>query len=352
MKNIHFKIGQPNTGKSYHFEEGVLKKEQFKGKEIKYLKIPVSGGVGNEYKGLQNTDLALSYDPINRTIKFGEFLKMLMSAILQPEVPHVVFLDDFHNQDISSLLSEYTPLFKNQQMRNLSTQSVSFAYKDLDLLQTDEFDSGMEFISKWNIFIDNLEGVPVVPISNRISGASLKLIFPSNFFLYGAANFNEKTTNIFADWADRANIEVVNPIKVQENIKFKSDSEFVDCCKKLNTELMVILEEQNIFDYERFCFGIWKVVDESNEVIQDNDKQKKVVYFFLSMIRNTLLHNNKSSYINNIGWGLVKAMQTNEWFKINIQKVDQDTEFNFDSDERGENRTIYKILHKLGIYEQ
>ena len=42
-----------------------------------------------------------------------------VSAIVNSKVPHVVFLDDFHNQDISSLLSEYTPLFKAQQKRGL-----------------------------------------------------------------------------------------------------------------------------------------------------------------------------------------------------------------------------------------
>ena len=106
MNNIYFKIGQPNTGKSHGFKEYSLKADAiFKDQDFKYKIIPVSGGIGNEYKGLQNTDLALSYDPIKTEVRFGEFLQLLIKAILQPSKSHVVFLDDFHNQDISSLLS-------------------------------------------------------------------------------------------------------------------------------------------------------------------------------------------------------------------------------------------------------
>ena len=89
MENIVFKIGQPNTGKSFRFEQKYLEENEFK-IEIKYLKIPVSGGVGNEYKGLQNTDLAISYDPINETIRFGDFLKHLMRAIINPNIPLII----------------------------------------------------------------------------------------------------------------------------------------------------------------------------------------------------------------------------------------------------------------------
>ena len=125
LENIFFKIGQPNTGKSYFFEKQNL--ESYLGSlnttdknlPVQYIKIPVSGGVGNEFKGLQNTDLAISFDPVNKSIKFGDFLKVLMQAIITPDKNFVVFLDDFHNQNISSLLSEYTPLFKKQQKINL-----------------------------------------------------------------------------------------------------------------------------------------------------------------------------------------------------------------------------------------
>ncbi len=292
IENIYFKIGQPNTGKSYSFRKENLEKEYFNDKEIEYLKIPVSGGIGNEYKGLQNTDLAISYDPIKENLKFGEFLQMLMKAILNPNINYIVFLDDFHNQDISSLLSEYTPLFKAGQKVDLKNkiklnEELKEELKE-ELLNKEDFN-----IEKWNEFIDSLKVIQE-SITNRVSGESLKLVFPSNFYLLGCANFNEKTINIFADWSDRAKIEYVNPIKIMEELKDEND--FIKCTKKLNKDLQEILENKNIYDYEKYCFGIWKVKD-----ITELEEQKEIIKFFFFMIKNSLIYNNKNSEINEIG---------------------------------------------------
>lgn len=377
MNNIYFKIGQPNTGKSHGFkEEELLKDSPFLGKKIVYKVIPVSGGVGNEYKGLQNTDLALSYDAINKTIRFGEFLQVLMSAIVQPNKVHVVFLDDFHNQDISSLLSEYTPLFKGQQKTNLTPHIELIAKEgiNLELLRTEEFETAEHFISQWNQLIEKIKSedkkIISIPITNRISGSSLELIFPSNFYLLGAANFNEKTLNIFADWADRAEIDIIDPIKAQE-IAFKEDvdsnqifklgnvtaleeeeAKFIKCCKNMNTNLKSILEDQNIFDHRKYCFGIWKVVDEDGNIVSGSNKAKTIKFFF-SMIKNSLIYNNKNSEINAIGWKLIRAMKDEPWFidnmdisKDEITKLDK-----LDIDNEEENADIFKILHSLNIYD-
>lgn len=339
LANIHFKIGQPNTGKSYGFREDILK-ESFKNENIIYKKIPVSGGIGNEYKGLQNTDLALSYDPINEIVRFGEFLQTLMSAIIQPHIPHIVFLDDFHNQDISSLLSEYTPLFKGGQRVELKDNDKikNMDIVDLDILKKDDFDKASEFISKWNVFIDSLEVVKE-SITNRISGDSLSLVYPSNFYLLGGANFNEKTIDIFADWSDRAVIEHIDPLEVMKDEKFKDDDGFVKCVKSLNNQLKDILAYKKIFDYEKYCFGIWKIVNEKGEIQKDEEKQKEIIKFFFSMIKNSLVFNNKNSEINNIGWELVSFINNNnEYFKklFKLESIDE---------------VDCEILHKFRIYE-
>jgi len=329
--NILFNIGQPNTGKSYKFEERNLFDKDKTGKYI-YLKIPVSGGIGNEYKGLQNTDLAITYDPIKEELRFGEFLQILMSAIVNPKVPHVVFLDDFHNQDISSLLSEYTPLFKGQQKREVvkieANKSIyNSTFSDVD-----------EFIEQWNRFIENhCVDIPIVPLTNRISGASLNLVYPSNFYLLGAANFNENSLNIFADWEDRAVVNYIDPIKSFQ--KEDETNKFLQCCKKINIELKKLLQKKNIFDYEKYCFGMWKIVDKDGNIIADEGEQKKLIDFFFSMIKNSLKHNNKNSEINHIGWELIVKMQNDDWFKTNIEDMEDKTEID------------YKILHKHNIYE-
>jgi len=382
MKNIHFKIGQPNTGKSYNFRKDELKKiPPFKDvEEFKYKVIPVSGGVGNEYKGLQNTDLSLSYDPINKVVRFGEFLQMLMSAIIQPTIPHVVFLDDFHNQDISSLLSEYTPLFKGQQKIDLSEYSAFIAKEaiNLELTKSEDFTIAEEFINKWNEFIKSLaketgESPTIIPIpvTNRISGSDLQLIFPSNFYLLGAANFNEKTLNIFADWNDRADLKIINPLEVQEkafyvkkndegNIteltfdgkKLLDDEEaFVKCCITMNDRLKDILHEEHIFDYEKYCFGIWKVIDENDKIISGKDNQIKIIKFFFSMIKNSLIYSNKNSYINTIGWNLVKEMSTDPWFKNVVSETEMTKVKELDIEDDSVNSEIYQLLHKLNIYD-
>jgi len=329
--NIQFNIGQPNTGKSYGFEESRIF-EEVDEKYYKYLKIPVSGGIGNEYKGLQNTDLAITYDPIKKELRFGEFLQMIMSAIVNPKVPHIVFLDDFHNQDISSLLSEYTPLFKNQQKRDIAP------IVNTNNIYNKEFNHIDEFINIWNNFIDNhCSNMPIVPLTNRVSGDSLKLVYPSNFYLLGAANFNENSLNIFADWEDRAEINYIDPISTF-NIE-DENNEFLKCCKELNNNLKEILKSKDIFDYEKYCFGMWKIVDKENNIISETEKQKKVINFFFSMIKNSLKHNNKNSEINQTGWDLIQTMQTNNWFKEHIQTITDAENIN------------HEILHKHNIYE-
>ncbi|MCT7529512.1 hypothetical protein N5T79_10165 [Aliarcobacter cryaerophilus] len=347
-KNIEFIIGQPNTGKSYNFEESRLFDSNNKG-FYRYKKIPVSGGIGNEYKGLQNTDLALTFDPTKKEIRFGEFLQILMSAIANPKVPHVVFLDDFHNQDISSLMSEYTPLFKSQQMRYIN--EVDF--KHIVFTKTYYADSN-EFIKTWNDFIDeNCKDIPIVPLTNRISGESLKLVYPSNFYLFGAANFNENTLNIFADWEDRAKITYKDPIESFKNSEFyntNKDNTFVKCCIDLNENLQSVLEQNNIFDYEKYCFGMWKIVDSKGQVSIDQVKQEEIFKFLFGMIKNALRFNNKNSEINSIGWNLIKVMYNkNEWFKTFMKKnALNNQELNTTTDDIGYK---YKILHKLNIYE-
>ena len=344
-KNILFNIGQPNTGKSYKFEESNLfTKEEKEKRKYKYLKIPVSGGIGNEYKGLQNTDLAITYDPIKEELRFGEFLQMLMSAIVNPTVPHVVFLDDFHNQDISSLLSEYTPLFKGQQKRDIVNIDSNHS------IFNSEFNNVDDFIEKWNTFIEtHCIDAPIVPITNRISGQSLKLVYPSNFYLLGGANFNENSLNIFADWEDRATITYLDPIKsFDKDFSMKDDETddnkvFLECCKELNKNLKELLEAKEIFDYEKYCFGMWKIVNKKGYIINDLEEkkekkeQKKLISFFFGMIKNSLKYNNKNSEINSIGKDLIETMsKTNKWFKENIEKRE-------DIDK--------KILHQHNIYE-
>ncbi len=340
--NIQFNIGQPNTGKSYGFEESRI----FDGvapKHYNYLKIPVSGGVGNEYKGLQNTDLSITYDPIKKELRFGEFLQMLMSAIVNPKVPHVVFLDDFHNQDISSLLSEYTPLFKSQQKRTIKE------FTDENIFQQ-EFDSTDMFIDVWNNFIDSYcakdvdeNDIPKVGITNRISGKSLMLVFPSNFYLLGAANFNENSLNIFADWEDRASINYIYPIESFNEVftfnpgETQANKDFLECCKVLNTSLSKILKSKDIFDHEKYCFGMWKIVDSKQNLVTGLENQKKLINFFFAMIKNSLKLNNKNSEINKIGKELIETMQqSNTWFNTNIEPAG-----NVDKE----------ILHKHNIYE-
>ncbi|NQY54860.1 MAG: hypothetical protein HRT42_14970, partial [Campylobacteraceae bacterium] len=257
QNNIEFVLGQPNTGKSFNYEKKQLFDEKYFD-YCNYLKIPVSGGRGNEYKGLQSTDLAITYDPIKECIRFGDFLKVLMSAIVNPDVPHVIFLDDFHNQDISSLLSEYTPLFKSQQIRKINDINPEHEIFDKSFSNVDEF------IKTWNKFINfYCHAMPIVPLTNRISGEFINLIFPSNFYLLAAGNFNENTLNIFADWEDRASIKYKDPL---EQFKLSDNSDYLKCCIEINESFKSILEDNNIFDYEKYCFGLWKVTIEDGTI--------------------------------------------------------------------------------------
>ena len=364
LPNIYFKIGQPNTGKSYGFGEYELKKKYFKKTNIVYRKIPVSGGVGNEYKGLQNTDLAIGYDAVNRNIKFGEFLKMLMCSIINPDNIYIVFLDDFHNQDISALLSEYTPLFKPQQKIDLKDSETIKNASKLNLLTQDIFENSDEFIKEWNNLMLQLKEeyeqkdkrISIESITNRISGNDLFLVYPANFYLLGAANFNEKSLNIFTDWSDRAHIEYVNPIEIMKDINNiivdKNTKDFVECVKQINYNLKDILEEEMIFDYEKYCFGIWKIVDENNKIISESKKQKELIKYLFFMIKNSLIYNNKNSQINKIGWKLIKKMHENNFFKTLFEEEIENINFELDFDNEQNYIEICKILYKFNLFEE
>jgi hypothetical protein len=347
--NIIFNIGQPNTGKSYQFEEFQI----FRSKDLnkyRYLKIPVSGGVGNEYKGLQNTDLAITYDPIKKELKFGEFLQMLMSAIVNPSIPHVVFLDDFHNQDVSSLLSEYTTLFKTQHKCRMKQLVPNYS------IYNPTFSTVDSFIEEWNSFIEEFyKYEAILPLTNRISGSSLNLVYPDNFYLLGAANFNENSLNIFSDWNDRAKINYIDPIesfKYKETSFYKKESQnekdFLECCILLNMLLKKILKEYNIFDYEKYCVGLWKtvyIINNEPKLINQIDKQIETIKSLFFMIKNFLKFNNKNTEINKIGWKLIIELQSDtsaggKWFKNNV--ITKQLDFN---------DMEYEILHKYNLYE-
>lgn len=225
----------------------------------------------------------------------------------------------------------------------------------------------------------NFQSLTPIPVTNRISGSALKLIFPANFYLFAAANFNEKTLNIFADWNDRAELEIIDPIQIQEEA-FKiivdeekiivtlnnkeleeAESAFIQCCLTMNEKLRNILHKENIFDHEKYCFGIWKVINENGEIISGKDEKEtienrvKVIKFFFSMIKNSLIYNNRNSHINTIGWALILEMKNVHWFNVNVLR-----KFDFvnieeyeatDIELEGKATKIFKLLHSLHIYD-
>lgn len=367
--NIHFYIGQPNTGKSHDFKKEILIKQLthrngsfpvYKG--VKYEPVSVSGGEGNEFRGLQSSDLAISFDPVNNQILFGSLLKSIMKAISEPEKAHVFFLDDFHNQNISSLLSEFTPLLKTQNMFNNYNTYIDPIHKikkrkKFEKLFNDEFISIEELIFLWNEFIDfmdksyrlsvnstkrNPENYSIIAISNKISGQSIKLLFPDNFFLLGAANFNSKTLNIFSDWQARATIHYKDPLEQYKGWAEKkssgtdSENNQTKLFKDLNEKVRTFLEEKGFYDFKSVCFGYW-----GYEAPQDKTKLEAELLNAFALVNTSLKFHHRNEWINDLGKEFISI--------INQYNTNNTASVVFEEIMKLENTE--EQLYKLGLYE-
>jgi hypothetical protein len=310
--NIELKIGQPNTGKSYSFEENQLFKDVDK-KTYEYYKIMVEGG-NDSLKSLTSEDITISYNPAKNEAYLSKFIKTVMSAIINNGAPHVIFLDDFHNIDISSLLSPYMGMLKSFQ---------SFTNVDNNVIDTD-YDSLDEYTDKWNDYINTIQNanplLNVFTIENKINGQQVKLFAPKNLYIVGAANWNYNTINMFSDIRERADIHYITlqekTIDILQSINNKEDYETI--IKHINYTLSKVLEEFNIYDFEKYGIGIHRV-DKMNEFTEKNVESD--LYSVFDLIKDSIQQNGKKSYINEISYLLIKELSKNEILN-NIIKVD------------------------------
>ncbi len=108
-----------------------------------------------------------------------------------------------------------------------------------------------------------------------------------------------------------------------------------------------LLKENKIFDFEKYCFGLWKIVDKDQNIIGEENTpinieiQKEVVKFFFGMIKNSLKYNNKNSEVNRLGWELMCRIKEEEWIKTNMTDI---AGINVDNKN-------FELLHEYNIYE-
>lgn len=327
--NIYFKVGQPNTGKSHGFSQTEVKNciADTGYRELKYKKVSVSGGEGNEFRGLQSSDLAISFDPVNSTIVFGSLLKAIMQAISKPEDIHVYFLDDFHNQKISSLLSEFTPLLKPQN----AVQNYKDSNADIEQIKTrfpelfnDASMPAEQIISLWNSFVSEASDILKVDletVTNKVTGQDISLYFPDNFYLFGAANFNDKTLNIYSDWQARAHIEYIDPLDTIDYIKdTHGENEFYSLLVELNLKVRDYLEMNEYFAYKSICFGFWGYFNNGNE-IEGVEAQKDAILNATNALATSLKQNHLHDHINGLGSEILQIILRSLWYENNSQPI-------------------------------
>lgn len=356
ISNILFLFGNPNTGKSYGFQPSNLGLTL--GTKFYYEKITVSGGIGNEFRGLQSSDLAISMDVINRSIKLGPLLITLMRAVLNPTVPHVIVLDDAHNQNLSSLLSEFTPVFKegekvvaySKDKKHDLVEALGKNFKTSDVVNISQFNdvirSVRDYFEKNGIKCGNSK------ITNRVSGEDIEIIFPDNFFLLVAGNYNQHTTNIFADWRDRAVVKSIHSLSSDliERPNYKNDPKKVSF-NRINQALKEVLSLHNIFDFDRYLFGIFKVEGQSDDFL---------IKFAFAMIKNSLVEHGNSHKVNLIGKDLIAKLQGLDENPLVIKQVENGL-YSVEFSKSIEGILLSKeksvqvqnqILHALNLYQQ
>lgn len=308
--NIELKIGQPNTGKSFSFEENQLFKNVNK-ESYEYYKIMVEGG-NDSLKALTSEDITISYNPVKNEAYLSKFLKTIMSAIVNDSSPHVIFLDDFHNVDISSLLSPYMGMLKNfQSFDNVNNNIIREKYSSLE-----------NYTEKWNNYIEDIKkenpSLNIFTIENKINGQQIKIFAPSNLYIVGAANWNYNTINMFADIRERAYINYkgleVKPIDNLSEISTKED--YKSIIGHINYSLKEVLEDFNIYDFEKYGVGIHRI--EKIKELSINNITSDLLSLF-DLIRDSIQQNGQKGYINEISYLLIKELLKIEALKNIIE---------------------------------
>jgi hypothetical protein len=379
--NIYFKIGQPNTSKSYSFERKQLfKNEKFNNENsYKYFKIMVEGGENN-LKGLNSEDISISYNVVTEKPYFTEFLQIIMSSIINPEIPHILFLDDFHNIDISSLLSPYTGMLKNfNEIEN--TKSLD------EFFNIDNQNKEIQTIEEWNTLIKKIaedNKIEISTILNKMTGENIELFAPKNLFILGAANWNYNSINIFDDIRERAKIEYIDIYSDEKELKDKDininkNNAYFKTLLNINKYLKEILEDNHIFDYEKYGIGIYRYFKNNlseKEILEDNHILFQDMRQTFDLIRSSLRFNGKNSYINEYSYLLIKKLLNDKYnnktfidilfyeidinnkseiFKIsekdNIEELFKtDTLEELENDNKETYKQVCKILYILNLY--
>lgn len=333
-KNISFKLGQPNTGKSHSFKESVLF-DGFESNEYVYSKIMVEGGKGSQ-ETLTSSDISISMNPATNESFITPFLKVVMSAIINKDTPHVIFLDDFHNVNISTLLSPYMGMLKKFQK-----------VEDLSNVDFSDFDNIEELTETWNENMSQIEknnDIELFEIMNKMNGQTLKLFAPKNLYILGAANWNNETKNMFADIRERARIESV---KSKANSSFEFDDKnlnvketYQDFIYFLNYSIRLALKDNRLFKAEdKFFIGEHRVTKLFEYPDVNNYDIKEDIQGAFDLIADSCRGIKKATEVFDIGFLIVKYLVQNDDAKNFLSRI-------FDMDE-----DLFEVFENDSLYE-
>ncbi len=354
-KNICFKLGQPNTGKSFSFEENNLFKGVDKDSYFYYKEL-VCGGINSDV-GLKSTDISINYNPATKSSVLTPFLKTLMSAIVNKDTPHVIFLDDFHNVDISALLSPYMGALK----------TFYTIKEDVPFGLNDSFDIE-SYTKEWNKYIQQiLEKNPHIESSqmfNKTNGQSIKFFAPKNLYILGAANWNRNTKHIFADIRDRAQIKEIKPSTSKEfNVSLKNSydlNDYNNVIHFVNNSVVEALEEFGLFNSEnKYLVGEFRT-DKLFKNQTKSELTKEVIKNDLleafDLIFDSIDENGRQQETNEIGYLIIKELLKNETFEkfiIDLFSLDENIKSLFeeeDYDAVDSQKPVNKILSSFKLF--
>jgi len=279
-------LGVPSTGKSYYYNEGLIKKT---GLPIGNLyKISIEKGIN----GTTSNRLILGYGykdgiPVD---KEGILLKTLKKAIKNPYQTYVLVLEDVHNQNMNDLLSPIISIMKNtdrydipmlfQQYNKVKHElwikELQYKYMIEDKISFDSYKRLIAFIKEF-ITLNNqndLENKLSYPVSillpNIINdNVEEEYFLPNNLIINMTSNYNQNSI-LEVEWEDRINSVIFEPVssKIRLNKYSHEDAQprIIDIYIKINELLENELYKYEYLEAEKLLLGHYILMNEDMKI--------------------------------------------------------------------------------------
>jgi len=256
-KNILLK-GVPGTGKSRQIDIWVVEKLGLEKNDKNVLRINIHSASSNadlmQGIGINTRDGAVEYSE-----KKGLILKHITKAILHPNQPFAIILEEIQENSLNELIGDLIYLIESTKRINIG-QLLKEEKIKIDSV------TGIKFSVLINTILEASKGEYVeLPKLLSTSNSSNKMILPDNLYIFCTSNYRDDKKVIEDNLLRRFEVIEIYPkdkVKIGEAYKNQEVSNFV-------TELnQAILKEFNEIEIhpDRFLIGhaIWLAVEDQS----------------------------------------------------------------------------------------